>query len=264
MKTNPFLIGLSLAQLSFLSAANPGAAADAPATATNSPPSVATPAGPAPRIQFSETSFNFDKVVPTDSPKHDFIFTNTGQAVLEITAVRPGCGCTTAGAWTHQVEPGGVGKIPLSFDPSHFNGPVSKSATVVCNDPTQHAIQLQFQATVWKPIDLQPGQLFFVAASNAPSETKVIKIVNNAEDPVTLEPPVSSNPNFTTDLKTVRPGKEFELRITCPPNLGNATQQGDVTIKTSNAKYPLLKAPIFRMARAVMPPVASPPAAAAK
>src|SRR4051812_30773663 len=108
MKTNLLVLVLLSAQLSLLRAAIPAAAAEAPDAATNSPPSVAAPAGPTPRIQFSETSFNFDKVLPTDSPKHDFVFTNTGQAVLEITAVRPGCGCTTAGAWTHQVEPGGI------------------------------------------------------------------------------------------------------------------------------------------------------------
>jgi antitoxin (DNA-binding transcriptional repressor) of toxin-antitoxin stability system len=54
------------------------------------------------RIQFSETIFDFGKITPASTPRHDFTVTNTGDAVLEIVAVQPGCGCTTAGDWDHK------------------------------------------------------------------------------------------------------------------------------------------------------------------
>ncbi len=71
-------------------------------------PAAATQPG-TPRIQFSETTFDFGKVKPSDTLKHDFIVTNTGAATLEITAVQPGCGCTTAGAWDRLIKPGKSG-----------------------------------------------------------------------------------------------------------------------------------------------------------
>src|SRR2546426_11032047 len=83
-------------------------------------PAPATTKPKGPHIDFAETSFDFQKVFPTDKPVHEFIFTNSGDAMLEISDVKPGCGCTTAGTWDHQVEPGKTGKIPLQFNPANF------------------------------------------------------------------------------------------------------------------------------------------------
>src|SRR2546426_46369 len=113
------------------------------------PTPLATLPSGGPRIRFSETNFNFGKVKTSDNLRHDFIVTNAGNAVLEITAVRPGCGCTMAGTWDHQVQPGKTGKIPIQFNPANLNGPVTKAITVTCNDPTQTNHTLQFTATVW-------------------------------------------------------------------------------------------------------------------
>src|SRR5580765_6687574 len=129
----------------------------------------------APRIQFEAIIFDFGKVQPTDHPQHDFIFTNTGSAMLEIKDVKPGCGCTTAGAWDREVAPGKTGKIPLQFNPANFSGPVYKSATVTCNDPVQGTYNLQFQANVWRPIDMQPQYAYFLPVEGEETnETKVI------------------------------------------------------------------------------------------
>src|SRR5258706_5535421 len=59
------------------------------------PPSKVT----GPRIEFQAKTFDFEKVRGGEFVRHDFIFTNTGVALLEITAVSPSCGCTSAGEW---------------------------------------------------------------------------------------------------------------------------------------------------------------------
>ena len=212
-----------------------------------------------PHIQFSSTSFNFDKVQPTDQPQHDFIFTNTGPGVLEITDVRPHCGCTTAGAWDRQIQPGKTGKIPLAFNPSSFSGPISKGATVVCNDPAQPSIALQFQANVWRPIELQPQHLYFLQ-NHLTNETKVVRIVSNLEKDVIIEPPLSSSPSFQTELKTVRPGKEYELRVTSSGDFTNASRQAEITMKTSHLQHPMLNVPITVIAPVTAGTSASQPA----
>src|SRR5258706_404987 len=113
-----------------------------------SPPSGAkSPAGAPetsrPKIEFATQVFDFGKHSAGELMRHDFVFTNTGGALLEITAVRPGCGCTTAGAWDRRVQPGKTGVIPLQFNSANFNGKVTKSATVSCNDPGKSNLVLQ-------------------------------------------------------------------------------------------------------------------------
>lgn len=44
----------------------------------------------APRLEMRETSFDFMEAFEGDKISHDFVFKNTGNAVLSITQVRPG------------------------------------------------------------------------------------------------------------------------------------------------------------------------------
>src|SRR5678815_2908741 len=150
----------------------------------------------------------------TNPLKHDFVVTNLGNAPLLIIEVRPGCGCTTAGDWDKEIAPGKTGRIPIQFNPSSFGGPVSKSVTVTCNDPAQATHYLSIQGTIWRPIDVQPQYVHFMPAEDEiTNETRIVKITNNTEEDVKLEEPKSSSAVFTTELKTIKAGKEWELHI---------------------------------------------------
>src|SRR5262249_11195804 len=69
-----------------------------------------------PKMEIAEPTFDFGKVPAGPMINHAFTFTNTGDQVLEIKDVRPSCGCTTAGEWDHQVQPGKQGSIPVRFN----------------------------------------------------------------------------------------------------------------------------------------------------
>jgi hypothetical protein len=115
------------------------------------PPSEQVAASPAdrpgPTIQFDNPLFDFGTVTAGDLVKHTFVFTNTGAEVLILTNVQPGCGCTTAGEWTHQVAPGKTGTIAVHFNSSNFNGQVLKSVTVTSNDKSHPSVALQIKGS---------------------------------------------------------------------------------------------------------------------
>lgn len=206
------------------------------------PPAAAPADKSGPRAQFSQSIHNFGKVNAGASLRHDFIVTNIGNALLEITQVKPGCGCTTAGDWDRKIEPGKTGKIPIQFNPGNFSGPVSKAVTVTCNDPAQGTHTLQIQATVWKPIDVQPAFVHFMPTEGEETnDTKVVKITSNIEEPVTLEGIESTNTIFKTELKTIKPGKEFELHVTYAGAATNVAASGPIKIKTSSTNMPLVE-----------------------
>jgi len=203
----------------------------------------AKPKGDEPQIKFSETLFDFGKIKSSEPVRHEYIVTNTGNAVLDIMTVQPGCpGCTTALPWDRQVQPGQTGKIPIQFNPLGFSGPVSKSVTVSCNDPAQPTQMLQFRANVWQPIDVQPSYLYFMPAEGEETnETKVVRIVSNLDEPLTLSPPQCDNPAFKLELKTLQPGKEFALHVSHAGVVSNAAPQGLITIATSSSNVPSVK-----------------------
>jgi len=217
--------------------------ADAPRVLgqAQAPAGAANPDGP--RMKFSETVFDFGKIKSSEPVRHEFIVTNVGTTTLDIVAVQPGCpGCTTALPWDRQIEPGKTGKIPIQFNPHGFSGPVSKYVTVSSTDPVQGSQMLQFRANVWQPIEVQPAYVYFMPAEGEETnETKVVRIVSNLEEPVTLAPPECSNPALKLELKTIQPGKEFALHVTHPGSVSNASPQAQITIGTSSTNVPIIK-----------------------
>jgi hypothetical protein len=173
--------------------------------------------------------------------RHDFIFTNVGTAILEITGVRPACGCTTVGEWTKTVQPGKTGTIPLQFNSAGFSGMVMKTATVTCNDPATSRFTLQISGNVWKEIDAWPQFAVLNASSESVADASAtIKIVNKGDSPIGMMGLEVSNPMFAVSLKTNQPGKEFELLVKVVPPLNTNSNQGIITLKTTSTNMPSL------------------------
>lgn len=95
--------------------------------------------------------------------------------------------------------------------------------------------------TVWKPIDVTPSTAMFTPSSDAPTnETKVLHIVNNLAEPVTLSDLQCNNASFKAELKETKPGKEFDLLVTAVPPFATPTVFSTITLKTSSTQAPLV------------------------
>src|SRR5262249_29420007 len=107
-------------------------------------------------------------------------------------------------------------------------------------------------------ITVEPTYAYFLSVEGEETnETKVIRIINHQKDPITLEAPQSVSPAFKTELKTVKPGKEFEVSVTYNGPVTNARSMGNISIKTSEPTMPQLNisaAAIAQPVLAAMPP----------
>lgn len=224
-------------------------------------PAATAPDEGTPTIQFEKTTYEFGRVTAGEVVRADFIFTNTGTKTLEITGVHASCGCTTAGAWDQKVEPGETGKIPLQVNTANFNGMVSKSANVTCNDPAHGSISLAISGTVWRPIEVTPNfATFNFLPGEQKKESRTVRIVNNTDEQITLSDVQNGSPAFQAELKTVEPGKVFELEIATVPEFVSTTVQAAITVKTSSTNTPLVSVTALAiMQPPPQPPVAIPP-----
>jgi hypothetical protein len=232
------------------------ALAQAPAGDTNA----ATP-----HIQFQVTTFDFGKLSSGQAARHDFTFTNTGNAVLEISAVRPSCGCTTAGEWSKSVEPGKTGTIPLQFNSAGFSGTVLKTATVTCNDPAMPTLTLQLSGNVWREIDANPQYAILNGSAESVADAKTtVKVINNGEQPLTINSLEVNNPMFVAEYKTIQPGKEFEVSVKAVPPINPGSTHGIITLKTSSTNMPQVQITAMLMLQpviSVVPPQVTVPSA---
>jgi hypothetical protein len=253
MKISAF--ALLLASTGAMLAAEPAPATKAPLPPGSPEAPVLNAAAKAsgPKIALATNTYDFGRVSSGEMVKHTFTFTNIGDAVLEIMNVQPTCGCTTAGDWTHKVEPGQTGTIPLQFNTANYSAPVTKNITVTCNDKTQPNLTLTIKGTVWKPVEVNPQ----FAVMNVPVDSPVgasttVRIINHLDEPLMLEKPVCNNKAFETELRTNVVGKEYEVVVKLSPPLNPGNVQAQVSLKTSSSKFPLVN---FTAWANVQPPV---------
>ena len=203
-----------------------------PAAAITSTNVAATTNGIGPKIQFATPVYDFGRTKSGEPVKYTYVFTNTGDGLLILTAVQPSCGCTTAGDWTKQVEPGKTGGIPIQFNGAG-NGPVGKQVTVTCNVTNQPTLFLQLKGTLYKPFDLIPPMAVLNIPPDAESASGVVTITNNMEEPLVLSTPESNNRAFTAELKTNAPGKGYQLIVSAVPPMPPGSVQGQISLRTS-------------------------------
>lgn len=93
-----------------------------------------------PAIEFAEMTMEFDTISQGDIIDHDFIFTNTGTAPLEIKTVSVSCGCTRPSYPFIPIEPNEQGRISVSYNSVGKEGSQSPEITVVTNIGTKEII----------------------------------------------------------------------------------------------------------------------------
>src|ERR1039458_6231121 len=75
-----------------------------PATAVTSTNVAATANGIGPKIQFATPVYDFGRSKSGEPVKYTYVFTNTGDGLLILTAVQPQSWCTPAGGWAQKRE----------------------------------------------------------------------------------------------------------------------------------------------------------------
>ncbi|MEK7730501.1 MAG: DUF1573 domain-containing protein, partial [Planctomycetota bacterium] len=90
-----------------------GAVVPIPAAEVKGPKAIAKP---------DETTHDFGSVWVGPPLKHAFKIKNEGDAPLEITKVKPSCGCTIAGDYPKKLDPGQEGEFPFSMMSTKLRG----------------------------------------------------------------------------------------------------------------------------------------------
>jgi len=201
------------------------------------------------RIQFATPTYDFGKSKAGEPVKYSFVFTNTGEELLEIKNVRPGCGCTAAGEWTRKVDPGQTGSIPIQVNIAVTwpNGPVGKYVDVDTSDKSNATVRLNIKGVVWKPIEATPqvAMLNNIPAEAPEGVSGIVTITNNTDEFITLSDPESNHKSFVATIKTNTPGKSYQLVIKAVPPLSAGSFQGQITIKTSSTNTPTVSVTAF-------------------
>lgn len=197
----------------------------------------------APKIAFDATHHDFGRITPEKKVSHLYKVTNTGNAILSITNVRPACGCTSTVTGQWSVKPGESTDIEATFDPHGQRGIVRKSIVVVSNDPKAPETTLTFDAEVVQPIQPSKDNVFFDKVDRGADASDSIRFVSTDGAPVKLtgaEVPGAPYLHLATRVD----GKDAALDLKL---VGSEIPKGQdmgievVTVRTANPQLPVFR-----------------------
>lgn len=204
------------------------------------------PAGAQPVIDIVEKIKDFGMVSKGERVLAVFEVRNTGQAPLQITQVRPTCGCTVAD-FDREIPPGGTGKIRAEVDTASFSGPISKAVIVFSNDPVNAQINLVIKADVRSFVEVLPRALilFKNLMSGEQASEKVTLVSADGSDFQVTGVEAGGGP-YQTSFRQLpegeriaeRKGAQWEVVITVPPTAPEGMLQHKVLVKTTHPKAP--------------------------
>ncbi len=205
----------------------------------------------APRIEFDTKIFQCGTFVEgkVDRIHASFVVKNSGDSVLRLESVRPGCGCTVV-KYDTLIKPGKSAKIESAVNIKGYrSGPISKSITVTSNAENEPTVRLSIKATIQAPIELSESFLNF--DSTRAGTPKIIILSTKKQDlrisalgfrhsetdggTPEWQKDLSLTVKFNfTPLDSVRSDgyKNYKLEIFCPES--GKPGLGTITIRTNH------------------------------
>ena len=102
-----------------------------------------------------------------------------------------------------------------------------------------------------------PSHIILPPAPLASAQTSSVMIQNNSTNQLTLSDPAVNAQGVGTQIKEVQPGRSFSVLVTFPQGFETTPgQQVELTVKSSNPKFPLVRVPVTQYPRPVAPPAA--------
>jgi hypothetical protein len=197
-----------------------------------------------PRLVVAEPVHDFGEVWIKPTLDHTFVIENTGQEVLQILSVKPGCGCTTNGEYDREIAPGQTGKIPLSLKTRNLTE-FTKSVTVTTNDPQNASLKLSLKGKVKPYVTAAPRTL---RLSGVKPNEEIIETVRLSvmSDGVDLQVVESSEPNgFRATLQSASEPKTYNLTIVGQPPFEEGRTSAKILINTGVPDQPTITIPVI-------------------
>ncbi len=130
-----------------------------PAGAATNTAEAAVKAGPAPKIQFDRTVYDFGSTSMVSQLAGKFIISNVGEGTLEIKKPHASCGCTVPALKADKLAPGEKTELTFTLTVGTPRGHVEKHITVPSNDPGQPSVNLTLKADIIPTFEASPGNL---------------------------------------------------------------------------------------------------------
>lgn len=191
---------------------------------------------PKPKMVIEPTEYDFGETTQGAVVKHAFIVKNIGDAPLELTSVRPSCGCVTP-YFDKVIEPGKEGKIEAELRTAGFRGAQIKTIQVTSNDPDTPSLTLRLTTTIRVAIEVKPSEQIPVALKTDAPTVQEVEVVSNTDEPLEVQE-VRVNVPFARAEAQKIDNKRTKVIITVSPDAPPGRNTILATVRTNSTAMP--------------------------
>jgi hypothetical protein len=137
------------------------------------------------------------------------------------------------------IPPGGEGKVTMTVDLTHYQGPVWKSAVVYSNDPRHPSVSINLQGKVIPHIEIRPGPMVRFGPGKTEGQEKTLEFISLDLPFQVLKIENSLGEKISLQLEPLI--KEKQYRVTIRNVAANQGYAGTVRFLTSHPQKPSLE-----------------------
>jgi hypothetical protein len=161
--------------------------------------------------------------------------------------------------------PGKAFQLKVSFVSPTSTGYVAGQVNLRTGWTNPAVVTLPVGANVRPAVMAIPSYVTLAAGPLATAVTNSVAIQNNSTNALELSEPVVNVPGVEARIKETQPGKSFIAMLEFPQGFEMPRgQQAELTVKSNNPRFPVVKVPIMQLPRPVMPRPAVVPVALPK
>lgn len=198
----------------------------------------------APRLTLVREKIDIGTIPKGETIHQEFLVKNDGKSELHITDVKPSCGCTVP-EYDKVIKPGAEGKIILNVDTKNFQGPISKTALVLSDDPTTPQTTIFLTANVKPYVETLPYGFFRIQALTGEAATSEMILVSDEPDfkPTKVDVPHSFlkatiGPAAEKERIAGKNPNQYKITLAASPDTPEGLLSGYVKVQTGVKKQP--------------------------
>lgn len=208
------------------------------------------------QVTFDVREHDFGVIEEGTEAEHTFVFTNTGDAPVQLVQVRPSCGCTTP-SWTPDpVAPGETGTVTAVYHSEGRPGPFDKGIAIYTDgEPELLQLRIRGDVAAARMSGLQRGPLVVASESITfprlrvgPPAVTTLRVQNVTDQALRIDSVRISDARLFTDYngRTLQSGQSDDITFildTEHTSSGEAIEM-EVTLLTSDASTPEITLPV--------------------
>jgi predicted double-glycine peptidase len=184
---------------------------------------------------------------------HSFILVNAGKTPIEVTSIKPSCGCAVAELSTKHILPGKTAQIDATLHTAGRSGPFGGRIIVQTDNVDYPVLAMEIRAELklyQGSLSVFPENVVWEEILRGKGATRKIKVIRHGEDPLNFIRATCDIPHLTLNVlknqSGTNPGlnKYVEIEAQVDSNMPTGPFQGTLTIETEHSKYPTVQIPI--------------------